>query len=72
MSDSLNVHIDSWPALMRLQTAAAYLDCSPRKLDELQSAGYLIPIDSGFGKRFTRKELDKFIDERPDWRGTGK
>jgi hypothetical protein len=68
MPDNLTFHIDSWPALMRLQTAAAYLDCSTRTIDSLQRRGYLIPIDSGFGKRFARKELDKFINERPDWR----
>ncbi|GMA33532.1 helix-turn-helix domain-containing protein [Litorihabitans aurantiacus] len=59
--------IDGWPGAMTVQTAALYLDCSSRTVEGLQEKGDLIPIDTGFGKRFTKAELDRFLDARPEW-----
>ena len=56
-----------WPALMTRDVAAAYLDASPRKLDELQAQGHITPVRSHAGKRFPRKELDRYIDSLPEW-----
>lgn len=59
--------IDGWPGLMTATTAALYLDCSPRTVEGLQAQGRLIPVDTGFGKRYARTELDRFIDDLPEW-----
>lgn len=59
--------IEGWPALMQADTAAAYLDCSPRKLAELQRQGKVIPVDSDMGKRYTREELDRYIASLGEW-----
>lgn len=61
------LHIAAWPALMRRETAAAYLDMSPRKLDELQARSVIIPVDTDAGKRFTLAELNRYIETRPEW-----
>ena len=61
------VRVEAWPELMSRDLAAAYLSCSPRKLDDLQRAGHVIPLRSHAGKRFSRKELDSYISRLPEW-----
>lgn len=58
--------IDGWPGLMSVQTAALYLDKSVRTIEKWQAEGELIPVDAA-GKCFSKAELDRFIDTRPDW-----
>lgn len=59
--------VRDWPGLMTRDTAAEYLDCSPRKVDQLQALDLLVPVDTHFGKRFPRAELDRYIETRPEW-----
>jgi len=59
--------LPSWPALMTRDSAAAYLDMSPRKLDDLQAQGHVIPVKSHSGKRFARSELDRYVESLPEW-----
>lgn len=55
------------PAALRREEAAEYIGLSPRKLDELQKRGEIIPIDVDGIKRYSRAELDRYIDTRPEW-----
>lgn len=55
------------PAALRREDAAAYISISPRKLDDLQRRGEIIPIDVDGIKRYSRAELDRYIDTRPCW-----
>ena len=55
------------PALFDRERAADYLSVSPRKLDEIQAAGELIPKKHGSKRLYLRKDLEEFADRLPDW-----
>jgi hypothetical protein len=55
------------PAAFGREKAAEYLDISPRKLDDLQSRGLIVPVSLAGMKRFRRSDLDDFVDRLPDW-----
>ncbi|GIG27206.1 helix-turn-helix domain-containing protein [Cellulomonas denverensis] len=55
------------PALLRREDAAEYLAVSPRKLDELQAKGVVIPVRLDGMKRFRRSDLDDIAAGLPDW-----
>lgn len=59
--------VQSWPGLMSRDRAAAYLDVSPRHLDQLQAQGKITPSKADAGKRFPRSELDRYIESLPEW-----
>ena len=59
--------IADWPGLMSRETAAAYLDCSPRHLDQLQAQGLVIPSKAHAGKRFLIEELDRYRLSLEEW-----
>lgn len=61
--------IDGWPALMTLETAAAYLDVSPSTISRRQREGRIIPTSLDGTKRYSRAELDRFIESLPEWEG---
>lgn len=52
---------------MSIGTAALYLDCSTRTIDRLQDQGHLIPVKGPGGKRYPRKEIDKYIATLDEW-----
>ena len=66
MSTTL-IRVEQWPELMSLRTAALYLDCSTRTIDRLQEQGHLIPVKGPGGKRYPRKEIDKYIATLDEW-----
>lgn len=56
------------PVLLCREDAAAYLgDISPRKLDELQAQGRLIPKKLDGRRGYLRADLDAFAEALPDW-----
>lgn len=54
--------LPGWPRLMRRETAAAYLDVSTDRLDEMRRSR-LISYVSNVIKRFDRKKIDAALDE---------
>lgn len=54
------------PALMSRDQAAYYLSMSTRELDRLRQTGELIPRSSGKNVRYTKAELDAYIDRLPE------
>ncbi|MGN8245286.1 helix-turn-helix domain-containing protein [Cellulomonas soli] len=60
-------HANYPPALLRREDAAEYLAISPRKLDDLQARGLVIPVDFDGMKRFRRQDLDDMAQRLPDW-----
>ena len=59
--------LTAWPGLMSREKAAAYLDVSPRHLDQLQAKRLLTPVKAHAGKRFAIEELDRYRDSLPEW-----
>lgn len=56
------------PILLSHEEAAAYLgDISPRKLDELQAQGRIIPKALDGRRGYLRDDLDEFARSLPDW-----
>jgi DNA-binding transcriptional MerR regulator len=60
------------PGTFGREKAAEYLDISPRKLDDLQSRGLIVPVSLDGMKRFRRSDLDDFLDRLPDWDAASK
>ena len=54
------------PALMSREQAAYYLSMSTRELDRLRQSGELIPRSSGKNVRYTKAELDAWIERLPE------
>lgn len=63
----MSVDVRAWPGLMSRNTAAAYLDCSTRHLDQLQALGKITPSKADAGKRFTIEELDRYRLSLEEW-----
>jgi hypothetical protein len=55
------------PVLLDRERAADYLSVSPRKLDEIQAAGELIPKKHGSKRLYLREDLEEFAGRLPDW-----
>ena len=56
------------PILLSREEAAAYLaGISPRKLDELQAQGRIIPKALDGRRGYLRDDLDAFARSLPDW-----
>lgn len=54
------------PALMTRELAAYYLSMSLREVDDLRAQGHLIPSGDGKRIKFTKAELDRYIDSLPE------
>lgn len=57
------------PVLFSPEDAAAYLNISVRKLDELQAKNEITPRDVHGKRGFHRDDLETFADELPEWTG---
>lgn len=66
-AESVTFRLEVWPELLNREQAAAYLSCSPRTIDNLQAENELVPVNTGYGKRFPRRTLDRFVQTRPEW-----
>ena len=60
--------LPDWPRLMKRETAAAYLDVSTNRLDELRRSGLISYVGHGI-KLFDRKKIDASLDELSGLRG---
>lgn len=59
------------PAGFDRDAAAEYLSISPRKLDEVQAKGDLIPKKFGSRRIYRREDLEAFLLKLPDWSDRG-
>lgn len=51
-----------WPALMKPETAAAYIEISPRQINRLRAAKeFPPPVEVGGSPRYRRTDLDSWI-----------
>lgn len=57
------------PGLFTKDAAAHYLSMSVREIDELRSAGHLIPVGRSKRVKFTLAELDRYIATLPERAG---
>lgn len=57
------------PVLFSPDDAAAYLNISVRKLDELQAKGEITPRDVHGKRGFHRDDLEAFAGDLPEWMG---
>jgi DNA-binding transcriptional MerR regulator len=55
------------PGSFGREKAAEYLDISPRKLDDLQARGLVVPVSLDGMKRFRRVDLDEYLDGLSHW-----
>lgn len=55
------------PVLMGREAAAAYIDVSLRKLDELQAKSAIVPKRNGGKRGFLKADLDSYAANLPDW-----
>lgn len=62
----MSVALSFPPALMSRDQAAYYLSMSTRELDRLRQTGELIPRSSGKNVRYTKAELDAYVDRLPE------
>lgn len=60
------MRIEFAPALMTRDQAAYYLSMSTRELDRLRQTGELIPRSSGKNVRYTKAELDAYVERLPE------
>lgn len=59
----MGVQFSTWPRLMRRQTACAYVDMSAAEFEREIASGRLpMPVDIGRGPRWSREEIDRFIE----------
>ncbi|WP_193510439.1 helix-turn-helix domain-containing protein [Cryobacterium sp. BB736] len=54
------------PALFTRELAAYYLDTNLRDIDDLRKTGELIAVGQGKRIRFTKTELDRYVDSLPE------
>lgn len=61
-------NLPDWPRLMKRETAAAYLDVSTDRLDDLRRSGLISYVGHGI-KLFDRKKIDAALDDLSGLRG---
>ena len=66
MTSGVVQRIEFPPALMTRELAAYYLSMSLREVDELRAKGELIPVGDGKRVKFTKAELDRYVDRLPE------
>jgi hypothetical protein len=66
MSAGVIQRIEFPPALFTRELAAYYLSMSLREVDDLRSKGTLIPVGDGKRVKFTKTELDRYVDSQPE------
>ncbi|MCZ4069253.1 helix-turn-helix domain-containing protein [Microbacterium sp. H37-C3] len=54
------------PALFTRELAAYYLSMSLREIDDLRATGALIPTGSGKRIKFSKAELDRYVENLPE------
>ncbi|MFF7293155.1 hypothetical protein ACFY9N_11555 [Microbacterium sp. NPDC008134] len=66
MSAGVVQRIEFPPALFTRELGAFYLSVSLRELDDLRAKGELIPVGDGKRVKFTKAELDRYVDSLPE------
>lgn len=54
------------PALFTRELAAYYLSMSLREIDDLRATGALIPTGAGKRIKFSKAELDRYVESLPE------
>ncbi len=60
------IRIEFAPGLMTRELAAYYLSMSLRDLDQLRNRGDIIPSGNSKRVKYTKAELDRYIDSLPE------
>jgi hypothetical protein len=66
MSGGVVQRIEFPPALFTRELAAYYLSMSLRDVDDLRAKGDLIPTGDTKRVKFTKQELDRYVDSLPE------
>jgi len=66
MNTGVVQRIEFPPALFTRELAAYYLSMSLREVDELRAKGHLIPVGDSKRIKFTKAELDRYVENLPE------